>query len=335
MVRAQPDRDRGDHRPHPAHPRARREPPDHRARDARDHGAVAPPGGAASRREDRRRRRPTSWRATAGDRGLPGRGDAEAHEPARAARRRRGLRRSAALRGVDLVVEAGEILVGGRRQRRGQDDHAAHHLGLLRPRAGEILARGPAASTGCRATRWSSAAWCRCRRAARSFRASPCSRTSSSAPTTRGAPSSGAESLERVFALFPRARASAAGQAAGTLSGRRAADARHRARPDGAAASILMLDEPSLGLAPLIVQEIFSIDQPRSTSAGTTVLLVEQNTRQALARSRARLRAREWARGAGRLGRGAARQRVRAPGAILACEPPKRGVRRRGDGDRA
>jgi branched-chain amino acid transport system ATP-binding protein len=45
---------------------------------------------------------------------------------------------------------------------------------------------------------------------------------------------------------------------------------------------LLMLDEPSLGLAPLVVQEIFAI-VAEINRAGTTVLLVEQNTRQALA----------------------------------------------------
>jgi branched-chain amino acid transport system ATP-binding protein len=45
---------------------------------------------------------------------------------------------------------------------------------------------------------------------------------------------------------------------------------------------LLMLDEPSLGLAPMIVQEIFRIIG-EINRAGTTVLLVEQNTRQALA----------------------------------------------------
>ena len=49
--------------------------------------------------------------------------------------------------------------------------------------------------------------------------------------------------------------------------------------------TLLMLDEPSLGLAPLIVTEIFrTIDAIHR--AGVTVLLVEQNTRQALALSR-------------------------------------------------
>ena len=48
---------------------------------------------------------------------------------------------------------------------------------------------------------------------------------------------------------------------------------------------VLMLDEPSLGLAPIIVKEIFRIIGEINRS-GTTVLLVEQNTRQALALSR-------------------------------------------------
>jgi branched-chain amino acid transport system ATP-binding protein len=45
---------------------------------------------------------------------------------------------------------------------------------------------------------------------------------------------------------------------------------------------LLMLDEPSLGLAPVVVQEIFRIIA-EINRAGTTILLVEQNTRQALA----------------------------------------------------
>ncbi len=64
---------------------------------------------------------------------------------------------------------------------------------------------------------------------------------------------------------------------------------------------VLMLDEPSLGLAPLIVREIFRIvaDLRRT---GVSILLVEQNARAALAGRRLRLRARDRrdrARGAG------------------------------------
>jgi branched-chain amino acid transport system ATP-binding protein len=92
-----------------------------------------------------------------------------------------------------------------------------------------------------------------------------------------------ARSLERVLALFPRL-AERARQTAGTLSrGEQQMLAIGRALM--ALPTLLMLDEPSLGLAPKIVQEIFAI-LVQVNRAGTTVMLVEQNTRQALALSR-------------------------------------------------
>jgi branched-chain amino acid transport system ATP-binding protein len=88
--------------------------------------------------------------------------------------------------------------------------------------------------------------------------------------------------LERGFTLFPRLKERAK-QRAGTLSGgeqQMLAIARAlMSRP-----KLLLLDEPSLGLAPLICQTIFStIDEIKAT--GTTVLLVEQNARAALKHS--------------------------------------------------
>ncbi len=86
-------------------------------------------------------------------------------------------------------------------------------------------------------------------------------------------------SMDEVFALFPRLQERRR-QHAGTLSGgERQMLAMGRAlmaKPD-----LLMLDEPSLGLAPLIVREIFHIISGLSAQ-GCAILLVEQNARAAL-----------------------------------------------------
>ncbi len=87
------------------------------------------------------------------------------------------------------------------------------------------------------------------------------------------------QGLEQVFALFPRLKERSA-QLAGTLSGgERQMLAVGRAMMGQP--KLLMLDEPSLGLAPLVVRDIFAtIKQLRK--AGVTILLVEQNARAAL-----------------------------------------------------
>jgi branched-chain amino acid transport system ATP-binding protein len=88
------------------------------------------------------------------------------------------------------------------------------------------------------------------------------------------------ETLEWVYGLFPRLRERRR-QAAGTLSG---GEQQMAAIGRGLMAlpKLLMFDEPSLGLAPILVQEVFEIVK-RIRQEGVTVLLVEQNVRQTLA----------------------------------------------------
>ncbi|MBR0658164.1 ABC transporter ATP-binding protein [Roseomonas oryzicola] len=86
--------------------------------------------------------------------------------------------------------------------------------------------------------------------------------------------------LDQVFALFPRLEERQA-QRGGTLSGGEqqmlAIGRAMMSKP-----RLLLLDEPSLGLAPLIVRQIFSAIRDLNEKEGLTVLLVEQNANQAL-----------------------------------------------------
>jgi branched-chain amino acid transport system ATP-binding protein len=90
------------------------------------------------------------------------------------------------------------------------------------------------------------------------------------------------EDLERVYTLFPRLK-ERAGQAGGTLSGGEqqmlAMGRALMARP-----KVLLLDEPSMGLAPQMIANIFRIIT-EINKQGVTILLVEQNAQQALQRA--------------------------------------------------
>jgi branched-chain amino acid transport system ATP-binding protein len=90
------------------------------------------------------------------------------------------------------------------------------------------------------------------------------------------------DDLDRAYTLFPRLKEREK-QAGGTLSGGEqqmlAVGRALMSRP-----KLLLLDEPSMGLAPMLIQQIFDIIV-EINQQGTTVLLVEQNAQQALSRA--------------------------------------------------
>lgn len=89
-----------------------------------------------------------------------------------------------------------------------------------------------------------------------------------------------AERMERVFTLFPRLKERIE-QKGGTLSG---GEQQMLATGRGLMMNprILLMDEPSMGLAPLLVETIFDIVKMLNQNQGTTILLVEQNAHMAL-----------------------------------------------------
>jgi len=98
---------------------------------------------------------------------------------------------------------------------------------------------------------------------------------------TRGALGSGVrEDLEKVYGYFPRLRERRHAQAGYTSGGEQQMTALGRAlmaRP-----RLILLDEPSMGLAPQLVEEIFQIVRTLNREEGVSFLLAEQNTRIAL-----------------------------------------------------
>ena len=100
------------------------------------------------------------------------------------------------------------------------------------------------------------------------------------ADATEGTPAERAASLDKVVALFPRLKERMT-QRGGTLSGGEqqmlAIGRALMSRP-----RLLMLDEPSLGLAPLIAKQIFDAIRALNRQDGLTVLIVEQNANHAL-----------------------------------------------------
>ncbi len=186
-----------------------------------------------------------------------------------------------ALRGINVTVEEGEIvsLIGANGA--GKTTTMRAVAGLLRTSSGSITFEGdditklPAHQ-----------------RVARGISLTPEGRGIFSAMTIMENLDMGAyarkdrkempQDLERVFDLFPRLKERRT-QAGGTLSGGEqqmlAIGRALMARP-----RLLLLDEPSMGLAPQFIRQIFAIIK-QVNEQGTTVLVVEQNANQALAKA--------------------------------------------------
>ncbi|HMB33912.1 MAG TPA: ABC transporter ATP-binding protein [Methylomirabilota bacterium] len=187
-----------------------------------------------------------------------------------------------ALRGVSVSVEAGETLSVVGANGAGKTTMLRAISGLLPPRAGQILL------DGVRLDRLPSHAIVergvvQVPEGRKIFPSLTVLENLELGSYVSAAKARRRDGLEQVFGLFPRLQ-ERRGQAAGTMSGGEqqmlAIGRALMARP-----RVLMLDEPSLGLAPIVVKEIFRVIG-EINRLGTTVLLVEQNTRQALALSR-------------------------------------------------
>jgi branched-chain amino acid transport system ATP-binding protein len=185
-----------------------------------------------------------------------------------------------ALKGVSLEINAGEIvcLLGGNAS--GKSTTMKTILGLVRPRSGTVSFEGQRIDglrTGDIVRRGISLV----PEARRVFgRMTVWENLTMGAYSRYGAPPAELEEdIERVYGLFDRLRDRAA-QYAGTLSGGEqqmlAIGRALMARP-----RLLLMDEPSMGLAPALVDQVFDIIQTINNQ-GTTILVVEQNAAVAL-----------------------------------------------------
>ncbi len=187
-----------------------------------------------------------------------------------------------ALKGVSLTVEPGEIVTLIGANGAGKSTTLKTISGLLRPRQGEIEFDGGRID-GVKAHEIVNLGISQSPEGRRIFPRMSVTENLEMGAFVRAKSPELAADFERVFTLFPRLRERRS-QLGGTLSGgeqQMLAIARAlMARP-----RLVLLDEPSMGLAPILVEQIFSIVRDINAQ-GTTVLLVEQNALMALGLAR-------------------------------------------------
>lgn len=184
----------------------------------------------------------------------------------------------AALKGVSLTVDEGEIVALIGANGAGKSTMLRAISGLVRPRQGEIVLAGKRID-GLPPHRVTALGVAHAPEGRRIFPGMTVRENLEMGAFLRPDPVAMKRSMERVFALFPRLRERVS-QKAGTLSGGEqqmvAIGRALMAEP-----RILLLDEPSMGLAPNLVDLIFDIIVDINRQ-GTTILLVEQNALMAL-----------------------------------------------------
>jgi branched-chain amino acid transport system ATP-binding protein len=184
-----------------------------------------------------------------------------------------------ALKGISLEVQPGEIVALIGANGAGKTTTLRTIMGLLRPRGGRILFDGRRID-GMGVEDIVASGVCLVPEGRRIF---PGLTVLENLQVATAARKDGRQDfdadLERVYALFPRLR-ERAGQLGWSLSGGEqqmlAIGRALMQRP-----RLLLLDEPSLGLAPVLVREVFATIVPIN-QAGTSILLVEQNAYRAL-----------------------------------------------------
>ena len=187
-----------------------------------------------------------------------------------------------ALRGVSFEVEEGEIVTLIGSNGAGKSTTLRTISGLLRPRQGEIWLRGQRID-GRRPHEIVALGVCQSPEGRRVFARMSVQENLEMGAFARNDKPEIRLDYDRIYALFPRLQ-ERRDQKAGTLSG---GEQQMLAigRALMAAPKVLLLDEPSMGLAPILVEQIFDIVKTIN-ERGTTVLLVEQNALMALAIAR-------------------------------------------------
>ena len=182
-----------------------------------------------------------------------------------------------ALKGISLDVEQGEIVTLIGSNGAGKSTALKTVSGLLSPRTGTVSLNGRPIG-GMAAHKVAGLGVAQSPEGRRIFPRMTVRENLEMGAFARGKPDPA--DMERVFDLFPRLRERVA-QKAGTMSGGEqqmlAIGRALMARP-----TLLLLDEPSMGLSPILVETIFGIIRDINAQ-GTTVLLVEQNALMALA----------------------------------------------------